>query len=116
MLAAAASLLLLAGSPIEITWHGQSYFVMKTPGGTTVLIDPVAFEIGYKPPTIKADLVTISHEHPDHANLKMVEVVGVDAGGASVIRGLTPKRDWAVVDESVGDVHVTTVPTFHDDT
>lgn len=100
---------------IEITWHGQSCFLMRTPGDTTVLMDPVAYEIGYAPPTVKADLVTISHEHPDHNNLKMVEVAGVAAGGASVIRGLTDTRDWADIDASVGDVHVSTVRSFHDE-
>jgi L-ascorbate metabolism protein UlaG (beta-lactamase superfamily) len=99
---------------LEITWFGQSCFMMRTPGGTTVLMDPVASEIGYKPPTVKADLVTISHEHPDHNNLKMVEVVGSQAGGAEIVRGLT-KAGWADVDESVGDVHVTSVHVFHDD-
>src|SRR3954471_14391528 len=103
-----------APSGLEITWHGQSCFMMRTPGKTTVLMDPVAYEIGYKPPTVKADLVTISHEHPDHNNLKMVEVSGAAAGGAEVIRGLT-KDGWADIDESVGDVHVTSVHVFHDD-
>lgn len=100
---------------IEITWHGQSCFVMRTPSGTTVLMDPVAYEIGYKPPTVKADLVTISHEHPDHNNLKMVEIAGVAAGGANVVRGLTDKGDWAKIEQSVGDVRVTTVNTYHDE-
>src|SRR5687768_16371417 len=57
---------------LDITSHGQSCFVMRTPGGTTVLMDPVAYEIGYKPPTVTADVVTVSHEHPDHNNIKMV--------------------------------------------
>lgn len=100
---------------IEVTWHGQSCFLMRTPGGTTVLMDPVAFEIGYRPPTVRADLVTISHEHPDHNNLKMVEVAGVAAGGATVLHGLDEKRDWAEIDASVGDVRVFTVPSFHDE-
>lgn len=100
---------------LDITWHGQSCFVMRTPGGTTVLMDPVAYEIGYKPPTVKADVVTISHEHPDHNNLEMVEIAGSAAGGANVIRGLTEKGDWADVSQSVGDVSIRTVKTFHDD-
>ena len=103
-----------APNGLEITWHGQSCFMMRTPAGTTVLMDPVAYEIGYAPPTVKADLVTISHEHPDHNNLKMVEVVGTQAGGANVVRGLNAKGDWEKVDQSVGDVHVTTVASFHD--
>lgn len=106
-----------AAAPIglDITWHGQSCFVMRTPGGTTILMDPVAFEIGYKPPTVKADLVTISHEHPDHNNLKMVEIAGSAAGGATVVRGLTEKGDWAKVSQSVGDVNVSTVNLYHDE-
>lgn len=104
-----------APNGLEITWHGQSCFMMRTPAGTTVLMDPVAYEIGYKPPTVKADLVTISHEHPDHNNLKMVEVSGAAAGGAEVVRGLDAKGGWAEVDLSVGDVHVTTVKSFHDE-
>lgn len=101
---------------LDITWHGQSCFVMRTPGGTTVLMDPVAYEIGYKPPTVKADVVTISHEHPDHNNLKMVEIAGSAAGGANVIRGLTDKGDWADVgNPSVGDVSISAVKTYHDD-
>ena len=102
-----------APNGLEITWHGQSCFMMRTPGKTTVLMDPVPLEIGYKPPTVKADLVTISHEHPDHNNVKMVEVAGAAAGGAEVLRGLT-KDGWAEIDESVGDVHVSTVHSFHD--
>jgi len=116
-LAAAVTLLGWKKSPsgLEITWHGQSCFVMRTPGGKTVLMDPVAYNIGYQPPTVKADLVTISHEHPDHNNLKMVQAAGVAGGEARVVRGLKADGDWAAVSESVGDVSVRTVNTFHDD-
>jgi L-ascorbate metabolism protein UlaG (beta-lactamase superfamily) len=123
LLAAAVATALVTASPaatptpgnaLEITWYGQSCFLMRTPARTTVLMDPVAYGIGYNPPTIKADVVTISHEHPDHNNVKMVEVVGSAAGGAEVIRGLT-REGWSEVDESVGDVHITSLHTFHDD-
>lgn len=100
---------------LDVVWYGQSCFLMRTPGKTTVLTDPVSPAIGYHPPVVKADLVTISHEHPDHDNLKMVEVAGAAAGGAEVIHGLTHKG-WTAVDESVGDVHVTTLKSFHDAT
>lgn len=102
-----------APAGLEITWFGQSCFLMRTPGKTAVLMDPVAFGIGFTPPTVRADLVTISHEHPDHDNVKMVEVAGSAAGGAEVIHGVT-RTGWNDVDESVGDVHVTSVRSFHD--
>jgi L-ascorbate metabolism protein UlaG (beta-lactamase superfamily) len=100
---------------IELSWLGQSCFLIRTPAGTTVVTDPVAQGMGFHPPTVKADLVTISHAHPDHDNVALVEVAGAAAGGAEVVRGLTKTGDFASVDESVGDVHVSDVPSFHDD-
>src|SRR5437868_13863814 len=49
---------------LDITWHGQSCFVMRTPGGTTILMDPVAYEIAYMPPTAKADVARMRHQQP----------------------------------------------------
>ena len=54
-----------------------------------------------------------ANEHPDHDNLKMVEVAGAAAGGAEVVHGLT-RDGWNDVDESIADVHVETVHAFHD--
>lgn len=51
--------------------------------------------------------MTISHEHFDH---NKVEV----AASARVLRGLRD-GDWATIDETIGDVRIRTVPTFHDD-
>jgi L-ascorbate metabolism protein UlaG (beta-lactamase superfamily) len=40
-----------------------------------------------------------------------VEVAG---SGVRVLKGLQD-GDWANIDETVGDVHIRTIPTFHDD-
>jgi L-ascorbate metabolism protein UlaG (beta-lactamase superfamily) len=54
---------------MQITWYGHSCFRMRGKSGT-VVADPYGPDIGYKLPRIRADIVTVSHDHPDHANVK----------------------------------------------
>ncbi len=51
---------------MEITWHGQSCFSVKTKEGT-IVTDPYGKDIGYSLPRLRADIVTISHDAPGHA-------------------------------------------------
>jgi L-ascorbate metabolism protein UlaG (beta-lactamase superfamily) len=57
-------------SPLSITWFGHSTFLLRTPGGTRVLIDPwftgnpSCPDAMKKPP--KADVILASHGHFDH--------------------------------------------------
>jgi L-ascorbate metabolism protein UlaG (beta-lactamase superfamily) len=81
-------------------------FLLTSPGGTTVLLDPFG-DIGYTlPPPLDTDVATITHEHPDHNN----DALG---GNATVLRGLTTDG-WADIDQSAGDVQIRTIPTYHD--
>ena len=57
---------------MQIMWYGHSCFRLKNRGGT-VVTDPYGDSIGYKLPRLKADIVTVSHDHPDHANVKAVK-------------------------------------------
>lgn len=92
---------------LGLRWFGQSMFIMTSPGGTTVLLDPFN-DIGYTlPAPLNSDAATITHEHPDHNNDAL-------AGTATVLRGLTADG-WADIDQTFGDVRITTVETYHDD-
>jgi L-ascorbate metabolism protein UlaG (beta-lactamase superfamily) len=95
----------------KLTWFGQSCFLLETAGGTRIVMDPYSKGIGYELPTdLKADVVTISHEHPDHNNVAMV------ANKPRVIHGLTPDRKgWTRVDEKLKDVAIRSVGVYHDD-
>jgi L-ascorbate metabolism protein UlaG (beta-lactamase superfamily) len=91
---------------VGLQWFGQSMFLLTSPGGTTVLLDPFG-EIGYTlPPPLDSDAATITHEHPDHSNDAL-------AGSATVLRGLTADG-WTEIDQTIGDVRILAVPTFHD--
>jgi len=95
---------------MNITWLGQSTFVVSSSSGVTVLMDPAGPGTGYTPaPVPGVDLVTISHEHSDHNNTSLA------AGQPQVIHGLAG-NDWAKIDQVVKGVRVRAVGTYHDDT
>ena len=102
-----------AGSSVvgRLTWFGQSCFLLETAAGTRIVMDPIPRTLGYPlPPGLKADAVTISHEHADHNNL------GLLANKARVLRGLTPDRKgWTKIDEKVKEVSVRSIALYHDD-
>lgn len=61
---------------MKIKWLGHSSFLLTAADGTTVLTDPynVSSTLRYSPYTDPVDIVTISHDHADHAYTK--ELVG----------------------------------------
>jgi L-ascorbate metabolism protein UlaG (beta-lactamase superfamily) len=95
----------------RLTWYGQACFLLETSTGTRVVMDPIPAGIGYTPPVdLRADLVTVSHEHGDHNNVKLV------VGTPKVLRGLTAdKKGWMKVDETLKDVAIKSIGVYHDD-
>lgn len=98
-----------AGGNISIEWFGQSCFLVTTSTGTSILTDPVVFK-GYRiPEGTAADIVTVSHEAPDHNGLKAV------SGHPVVLRGCDRgNREVVEIDETIKGVRIYTVPSFHD--
>lgn len=94
---------------MELTYYGHAMFLLKAADGTTILIDPFDEKVGYPMPEVAPTAVTASHEHSDHNHVQMAK------GNPKVIRGLAEGgKAWAKVEERVGPVRITTVPTFHD--
>ena len=93
--------------PLTLRWFGQACFLLTSPGGTAVLMDPFGAKVGYPAPSVKADAVTVSHEHGDHNNAAAAQ------GQPKVIRGLT-ESGWAEINEQVGDVRIRSVAADHD--
>jgi len=65
---------------MEIVWYGHSCFRLKT-RGAVVVTDPCGKDVGYNIPRLRADIVTISHDHPDYNNLSLVR------GNPKIING-----------------------------
>jgi len=63
---------------MEIYWHGQACFEIRTLSTdsktkTRIIIDPYNNSIGLKLPSLKADLVLVTHDHEDHNNFKAIK-------------------------------------------
>lgn len=56
---------------MEITWYGHCCFRLRTKG-CAVVCDPFPPELGYRLPRLTANIVTVSHNHPEHNYLAAV--------------------------------------------
>jgi L-ascorbate metabolism protein UlaG (beta-lactamase superfamily) len=52
---------------MEITWYGHACFRLSE-RGVVIVTDPFGEHLAYARPRIRADVVTISHDHPGHNN------------------------------------------------
>ncbi|MFN8556036.1 MAG: MBL fold metallo-hydrolase [Dehalococcoidia bacterium] len=84
---------------MEITWLGHACIRLKG-RDSVVLMDPCPKSTGYTIGRQAAQIVTVSHHHPDHANLDAVT-------GA-------PRVLDAPGEYEIGGVLITGVRTFHD--
>ena len=88
---------------MQIIWHGQSCFQIIASRGknnqVSIIIDPFSEETGLRVPKLEADILLISHEHPDHNNLKAV------SGSPFLIKGPG--------EYEIKEVYIQAIPAFH---
>lgn len=88
----------------KITWAGQSCFQISISHGkdhsADIVIDPFDEKIGLKMPNFSADLLLVSHNHPDHSNVDHIK------GKPFLIE--------SPGEYEVGGVFVQGIPSFHD--
>ena len=85
----------------EFRWFGHNCFRIRA-REATILTDPVGRNTGYVLPKQTADVVTLSHEHPGHANLDAVKPQFATLRGPG--------------EYEIHDVFVTGIRTYHDAT
>lgn len=85
-----------------ITYHGHSEFLLETEDGLRLLTDPFDPKVPFPYREVRADVVTISHEHHDHCHIEKVK------GSPVIVRGV------AGFCPAPG-ITVTGYPSFHDD-
>ena len=84
---------------MEITWYGHACFRLSE-RGVVIVTDPFGDSLGYHRPRIRADVVTISHDHPGHNNR-----IGFRGG---------PRFFEGPGEYEVRDVFITGITTYHD--
>jgi L-ascorbate metabolism protein UlaG (beta-lactamase superfamily) len=97
---------------MTLRWHGQSFFEVISSAGTRIVLDPHALD-SYGRTIVRADLVLVSHLHPDHNQIDVVE----NRDQAKILFGLKTdgrRTDWNRIDQDFRDVHLKSVPTYHD--
>ena len=57
---------------MEITWFGHSCLRLRD-RDVAVIADPFDKSLGYELPRVRADIVTVSHDHPHHSYLPAVK-------------------------------------------
>lgn len=89
---------------MDIIYYGHSCFKIKGSQGS-VITDPFDAYVGFSLPAVSADLVTVSHAHPDH-------------NAVSKISGSARREKPFVVEQAgeyeVGGISVFGVKTYHD--
>jgi len=101
--------------PPQISWHGQSFFTIKTGKGTTIAIDPHALPEYGKPLGLRADVCLVSHNHTDHnAVFVLANAKDKDLRVIPGLKAMGLKADWNPVDETIKDVRIRSVGVYHD--
>ncbi|MEG2456869.1 MAG: MBL fold metallo-hydrolase, partial [Clostridia bacterium] len=75
---------------MKVQWLGHSCFRLEESTGTVIVTDPYHSYVGYTMPEVKADAVTISHNHQDHNKAELVEGNPriLNAQGAYEVKGV----------------------------
>lgn len=89
---------------MEITYYGHSCFKIKGKDGV-VVFDPYDPSVGFAASTLSADIVTSSHDHPDHNAVDRVKPTA---------RRSKPFIITAPGEYEVGGISIFGTPTFHD--
>jgi L-ascorbate metabolism protein UlaG (beta-lactamase superfamily) len=84
---------------LDITWLGHSCFRIKSKEAT-VVTDPCDPETGYSLGKLKADIVTVSHQHKDHSYVQAIE------SGYKTVKGPG--------EYEMNSIYITGIATFHD--
>jgi L-ascorbate metabolism protein UlaG (beta-lactamase superfamily) len=85
---------------MKIKWLGHSCFKITSNKGIRILTDPFDDNVGYKVPSVEADIVTTSHGHYDHNFVECVQ------GNFEVLN--------KVGNFYIKDIPISGVHTYHD--
>jgi L-ascorbate metabolism protein UlaG (beta-lactamase superfamily) len=94
----------LGGSKMLIKWLGHASFLITSQSNQRIITDPYTTDthIFYNPINESAEIVTMSHGHCDHNNVK-------------IIKG-SPKILTEAAHQRINGIEIKAIPVFHDGT
>ncbi len=101
---------------MTITWYGQSCFRLEAREGV-VAIDPFDKTIGLAPPRFHADLLLVTHAHPDHANAAAIPARSRGETAIPAGQGRGSENQWLITgpgEYELSGLAIQGIPTFHD--
>jgi L-ascorbate metabolism protein UlaG (beta-lactamase superfamily) len=84
---------------MKIKWLGHSCFLIESERGIKIITDPFDETLGYKLPRIKANIVTVSHEHFDHHYVRGIK------GRPVVFKGLVSRESHKMEFKGISSYH-----------
>ncbi|MHC2994369.1 MAG: MBL fold metallo-hydrolase [Candidatus Atribacteria bacterium] len=84
---------------MKIRWLGHASFLIESERGIKIITDPFDETLGYKLPRIKANIVTVSHEHFDHNYVRGVK------GRPVVFKGPVKRESHKMEFEGISTYH-----------
>lgn len=98
---------------MQIIWKGQSCFQIITNRSKndqiSIVIDPFSEDIGLRVPKLEADILLVTHKHPDHDNVKAV------SGTASAGGEKTPFLIDGPGEYEIKEVYIQGILASHDE-
>jgi L-ascorbate metabolism protein UlaG (beta-lactamase superfamily) len=106
-----------SGGDLKITFIGHGT-LMLTYEGKVIHVDPVSMVYSDYATLPKADLILITHEHPDHLDMKVIQTIStpgtsivVNAGSAkTVLNGIVLKNGE---EKTVSGIRIEAVPAYN---
>lgn len=88
---------------MNLIWYGQSCFTIKSKD-KIIVIDPFDKKTGLKQPKLKADILLVSHEHPDHADTSIVKKAHDE------LKTISEPGEY-----EFGGIYIQAIRAYHDD-
>ncbi len=93
---------------IKVSYLGHSCVLVESQKGTKILMDPFDKSLGYNTTPVECNIITVSHEHFDHCNVRM------GLGMPKVFKGVN-SGGWVGIDTTYMGIRIYNVSVYHDE-
>ncbi|MEN2998181.1 MAG: MBL fold metallo-hydrolase [Brevinematia bacterium] len=93
---------------LRVSYLGHSCFLLENEKGVRILMDPFDKSLGYNTEPLECNVITMSHEHFDHNNVRL------GLGMPRVFKGVN-NGSWVGIDTTYMGLRIFNVSVYHDE-